>query len=91
MAFAVTHPFCRIQYWKRNGDGFLSASSHDEDWDECVVSPVSTYSSYGEQRFQRADNPDYKIGALLHLLEQAYDLGKRAKLAEIQQLLGIHT
>ncbi|RUU79734.1 hypothetical protein [Mesorhizobium sp. M7A.F.Ca.MR.362.00.0.0] len=83
--------FCRISYWKRNGDGFLSSSSRDEQWDECVVGPLSTYSPYGEQRFPRGPNSDYQIQSLVSLLRQAYEFGQRAKLAEIQHTLGIRS
>ncbi|TPL42667.1 MULTISPECIES: hypothetical protein [unclassified Mesorhizobium] len=85
------HRFCRIRYWKRNGDGFLSSSSKDEDWDECVVGPLSTYSPYGEQRFKRDPNSEYQIQSLVSLLRQAYELGQRAKLREIQNTLGINS
>lgn len=83
------HKFCRINYWKRNGDGFLSYSSKDEDWDECVVGPLSTYSPYGEQRFERGQNAEYQINSLVALLRQAYEAGQRDKLRQIQHLLGI--
>lgn len=83
------HKFCRINYWKRNGDGFLSYSSKDEDWTEVVVAPLSTYSSYGEQRFERDQHADYRVQALVSLLRQAYEAGQRDKLRQIQHLLGI--
>ncbi|TGQ19296.1 hypothetical protein [Mesorhizobium sp. M00.F.Ca.ET.217.01.1.1] len=83
------HKFCRINYWKRNGDGFLSYASKDDDWTEVVVAPLSTYSGYGEQRMVRESNTEYNLRALVDLLRQAYEAGQRDKLRHIQRTLGI--
>ncbi|RWD47439.1 hypothetical protein [Mesorhizobium sp.] len=85
------HRFCRISYWKRNDEQYLVSSSKEEDWAECVVGPLSTYSPYGEQRFTRGPNSDYQIQSLVSLLRQAYELGQRAKLCQIQNMLGINS
>lgn len=81
--------FCRVSYWKRNEEGHLVSAS-EEDWDECVIGPVSTDSNYGEQRFGKWEGAhSSRIRALISLLHQAYECGRHAKPAEIQNMLGI--
>lgn len=80
------HQFCLISYWKKDGD-IIVAASPDEDWTFCEVSPVSTYSSYGTQKFTREQ--EFQKGALLYLLQQAFDLGRANKLREIKAVLNV--
>ncbi|MER9436663.1 hypothetical protein NKJ04_17370 [Mesorhizobium sp. M0618] len=84
------HRFCRISYWKRSSEGHLTSST-STDWDECVVGPVSTYSPYGEQRFinGKGGHAAYQRNALVALLQQAYERGKRDKLTTIKNMLEI--
>lgn len=83
------HKFCRINYWKRNDEGYLVSSSRDKDWTEVVVAPLSTYSGYGEQRLLRENHAEYALNALISLLRQAFDAGRRDKQRETLRVLGI--
>lgn len=80
------YPFCRIHYWKKDGNVVVAAGP-DEEWDFCEVLPLSTYSSYGTQKFTRGQ--EFQKGALLHLLQQAFDLGRADKLREIKAVLRV--
>ncbi|MBN9548780.1 MAG: hypothetical protein J0H31_07840, partial [Alphaproteobacteria bacterium] len=72
-----------------NDEGHLVSSAEGEDWTECTVGPLSSYSSYGEQRINYGPGAEYQIRGLVSLLRQAYELGQRAKLCQIQNMLGI--
>ena len=78
--------YCRINYWRREGNCTTSRAK-DEDWTHCEVAPISSYSSYGTQTFSQ----DYiaRLPALLHLLAQAFDAGRRSKASEIKRALEI--
>lgn len=80
MAKFEHHQFCRVTYW--NG---YTAASKDDDWTVCKVEPVSSYSSYGTQEFSR--DQLYQRDALIYLLSQAFDLGRKDKAREIKRVL----
>ena len=91
--------FCKIVYWKALTDvtgahasdatGAHISSGPDEDWTRVDIQPLSSYSSYGTHSFGRTPADEYARGKLLSLLKQAYEAGRRDKLREIQQILGI--
>ena len=79
--------FCRISYLRRNHEGHLVHCGEDDDWTECRVGPVSSYSSYGEQTF--ATDQTYERDTLLALLAQAFERGRQVKAREIKTVLEI--
>ncbi|MCJ8517788.1 hypothetical protein ABID21_000697 [Pseudorhizobium tarimense] len=79
--------FCRISFLRKNQEGHIIHCGEDDDWTECRVSPVSSYSSYGEQTF--APDQTYQRDTLLALLAQAFELGRLAKAREIKSVLEI--
>lgn len=83
--------FCRVSYWRETDDKHLVSTTKEKGWTKCVVGPLSTYSPYGEQTFVNGPHAEHQINSLISLLRQAYEFGKRSKLAEIQHMLGIPT
>lgn len=86
--------FCRVVYMGLNDTGSLFHMQDTDKWDRVHVKPLSSGSDYGEQVFMLCDHRDrahveYKVNGLLALLQQAYDLGRRAQLNKIQDALGI--
>jgi hypothetical protein len=89
MALLDSHSrFCRIKFLRHSDEGLFYCNEGDA-WDQCIVGPVSSYSSYGEQAFK----PDqlYQRDALISLLHQAFNLGREDKRIEIVRVLGIPT
>lgn len=80
--------FCRVNYWRIN-DGVMTSCSSTDDWDRCDVAPLSTYSSYGTQSFSKDEI--YRKDQLMSLLQDVFDLGRRAQLRDIQSTLGIRS
>ena len=79
--------FCWLRFYKRNGDGHDVLCNEEDNWETCVVTPTSAYSGYGEQWFGRED--EYRRDALLSLLGQAFEAGRRAKAREIKRALEV--
>lgn len=78
--------YCRISYWNR-GEGYSYAAGSDETWTHCEVAPVSSYSSYGTQTFTR--DQIHQRDALLHLLAQAFERGRKDKAMEVRRVLDL--
>jgi hypothetical protein len=78
--------YCRISYWKRD-EGYSYATGANEAWTHCEVAPVSSYSSYGTQTFTR--DQIYQRDALLHLLAQAFERGRKDKAMEVRRVLDL--
>ena len=79
----------RYDYWKHIDDGRkYQASNVDEaDYVEISIDPRTC----GIIRFDRgADGkwPEYAMGRLRRMLQQAYEQGRGSKLAEVRQVLG---
>ena len=79
----IRYPFCYVTYW--NGD---SASSEEEAWTRCKVTPLGAYS-YGEQEFSNSDRGKYDRDRLLAFLNMAFECGKSAAKKEIRDALGV--
>lgn len=82
-----TYPYCRLDYWKENGDS-VSACSGDDDWDFASVWPAMT-SGGGPGDFRFTQDETWRLGLFLRMLKKAYEAGKRDKLKEVQSALGI--
>lgn len=75
--------FCRVTYWNGN-----AASSPEEAWTRCMVSPLGMYT-HGEQEFENTDSGIYARDTLIRFLEKAYEHGRSDAKREIREVLGV--
>lgn len=77
------YPYCKVTYWKDN-----SASTSEEAYTHCKVTPLGMYS-YGEQSFPNTSEGKSNRDRLLSFLEEAYELGRSHAKREIREVLGV--
>lgn len=75
--------FCRVSYWNHG-----SASSPDEEWTDCKVTPLGIYT-LGEQSFENTDQGRHARDNLVRFLDRAYECGRSDAKREIREVLGV--
>lgn len=77
------YAFCKVTYWNGN-----SASSSEEDWTFCKVTPLGMYS-YGEQTFPNSSEGKSDRDRLIGFMDSVYERGRSDAKREIREVLGV--